>query len=51
MYYVYNVDFWYVSIHVLYIKGTDSHIFVEFDGLQVCQQMDGVSSTVCVWQV
>jgi hypothetical protein len=45
-YYVYNVDFWYVSIHNFYIKGTDSHIFVEFNGLQVCHQMDGVLNIV-----
>jgi hypothetical protein len=31
--YVYNIDLWYAGIHVFYIKGTDSHIFIEHDGL------------------
>jgi hypothetical protein len=29
--YVYNLSFWYISIHVFYIKWTYSHISIKYD--------------------
>jgi hypothetical protein len=32
VHYVYDVSFWYICVHIFYIKGTYSRITIQFNG-------------------